>query len=232
MSFKSFLIVTLCAYASGFTPLLSQKWTGGNKATKVDKEIALSDTDDWASRAQAAYTQAEFITKTFGPNSVEARHAWEVVEEVELPSSAIVADMPNPLDVECDWESSEKCLDIYNTLSNLDKIAKETAASNVPFNYQSRFAVVEGLEKYSLETHDKKVPIKPEGLRAYQTAKAEAELASSKFGPNAPETRVAWESVFEIIAASDDAIEFTGTSMKSSDYRKALDLLNAASHNA
>ena len=63
-----------------------------------------------------------------GLGSKEARLAWEVVDDLENPSSGITAMLPKPLDEECDI-TTDACQEYQTKMAQLENLLKEQQGS-------------------------------------------------------------------------------------------------------
>lgn len=150
-------------------------------------------------KAEMAYADAEEATKTYGVASPEARLAWETVEEVEQMMSSITAEIPKPLDEECDVELDEaKCRDFEEKMQRLNELANSAKA----INYQIKYEVLK-LQGLKLGAGTKSA-VSNLNSAVYKEAKATAEAAVADHGPDSTEAKVAWDTVFEIVSSADD----------------------------
>jgi hypothetical protein len=173
--------------------------------------------------AADAYTAAEEASKKYGVGSKEAALAWEVVEDVENDGGAIHASSM----IEDPAAKSALLEDSLAQLADLTSVAK-----SVNTQIKSEILKLDGLKIDSMQAAANSV-----NSPAYLAAKAEAEAATNEFGANSEEAKVAWEAVFEVVSAADDAPVNMGsledeclvsTSAKCADYHNAMDELRNA----
>jgi len=196
------------------------------------RSAELLPTEEWAARAEKAYADAEAALAQHGVASNEARLAWEVVDDVEMGMSSIASLVPKPLDEECDVELDEaKCRDFEAKMNRLE----ELAASAKAVNYQIKYEILK-LQQWKAVTG---APSPAAAVRsdAYGVAKAAAEAAGAQHGAKSKEAAVAWEAVFEVVAAADDdtvsmaSLEdecLVSSSEKCKEYNSAMANLNKA----
>jgi len=224
---SAIVFATFLVPASSFAPSARRSWT----SKIVLKAEALDPTEEWALKAEKAYAEAEEATSKFGVTSPEARLAWEAVEEVEQMTSSIIAEIPKPLDEECDVELDEaKCRDFEQKMDRLNELAN--AAKSI--NYQIKYEVLQ-LQGLKLGSGTQ-AAVSNLNSAAYKEAKAAAEAAVVKHGADSAEAKVAWDTVFEIVSsADDDAVSMASledeclvsTSDKCIAYNKAMSELQA-----
>mmetsp|Transcript_7771 Transcript_7771/g.17734 ORF Transcript_7771/g.17734 Transcript_7771/m.17734 type:complete len:230 (-) Transcript_7771:305-994(-) len=224
MALSKVMITILLAPAASFAPSPHRTWVRQGSA------IRATETEEWVARAEAAYADAEAAVEKFGLGSKEARLAWEVVDDLENPSSGITAMLPKPLDEECDIELDEmKCRDFEEKLTRLNELAEAAKTINYALKY-------EVLKLENLKASTGVASPATVNSDAYKAAKSEAEAAAEKFGADSKEAKVAWETVFEIVSAADDdkvsmaSLEdecLTSTSEKCKEYNAAMDQLKS-----
>ena len=139
-------------------------------------------------------------TKKFGITSVEARLAWETVDDVENMGGAIHSEaLKAAVSDDCDVLSTEaKCLEFESKMQKLEELT--SAAKVVNLQIKSEILKLQNL-KMGTSTVAAAAAV---SSSAYQEAKAEAEAAVAKHGKDSKEAAVAWESVFEIVSVADD----------------------------
>ena len=153
--------------------------------------------------AEDAYAAAEAATKKFGIGSKEAALAWETVDDVEDGGAAMspATLSSGSLDEECDVTSEEqKCRELEASMQQLKDLT--SVAKSVNTQIKSEILKLENLK---LGDNNLQTTTAALNSDVYAKAKAEAEAASEKFGPQSSEAKVAWEAVFEVVSASDDA---------------------------
>ena len=121
-----------------------------------------------------------------------------MVDDLENPSSAVVAEVPRPLDEECDVELDEaKCRDFEMKMGKLEELANSAKT----INYQIKYEI---LKLQGFPVASTMASAAAVSSSNYQEAKAAAEAAAKTHGANSKEAAVAWEAVFEIVSAADD----------------------------
>lgn len=140
-------------------------------------------------------------SKEFGPASVEARLAWEDVEEMD--SSDNSAAMSGGLDEECEVEGppSAQCLDYGDKLDQLTDLVKEHAPT-----VNKIHELATEMQKVKISTPEVAKSTTVEST-AFKAALAEAKAATEEFGGTSPEARVAWDTVEEVAAAESHAVQ-------------------------
>jgi len=219
---KLIAIVALAAPVASFAPVFrASSWT---RTTKM--EITAAE----------AYEAAEEATKKYGVASKEARLAWEELEDIENDGGAIhPGAMKDAFAGDASASTQAKVAAFEEKVNKLDQLTN--AAKTVNMQIKSEILQLQGLKLGP----DIVASAKAVSSEAYQTAKAEAEAASLKFGKDSKEAKIGWETVFEIVSAADDdgtsmaSLEdecLTSSSTKCLEYNLAMDELRSAIINA
>lgn len=173
--------------------------------------------------ATEAIKAAMKASKEFGSTSVEARMAWETVEEIDAADTSPAT--AKGLDEECSVEeaASKACQEYGENLDKLTALMKE----NAPFIKQMTDATNE-LKRIKVATAPITAGKDSPELRA---AVEEAKKASKENGATSPEARVAWDVVEEIAAAGNapamgGMLESDECLVESMEACEALDALN------
>jgi len=189
---------------------------------RISRRFILSASGDAHDRAKAA-------SEKFGPDSEQARLAWEEVADLDDKADFGQAIKP-PMDEECDIEKDTvKCMEFDKQMSLLRELQSKAQSIETDIEIQ-----IENLYRLKLDS-----PVVDTGKineSEYNAAKAEAEAAVRNFGTDSAEARAAWDIVNEIEAADDEQIKTTSlddeclisTSQKCIEYKMALDQLQQA----
>ena len=221
----SMLLLLAAANAFVQSSLARNRWMA--PATSLHAESA----------AAASYAAAEEASRKFGVGSKEAALAWEAVNDIENGGGAINPEIM-AAGIDTNYETSgageHRCRELEKSMEHLADLT--SVAKSINTQIKSEILKLESL-KLGTSVQQASRSLNTE---AYAEAKAAAEAATLEYGAQSKEARVAWEAVFEVVSASDDAAVNMGSledeclvssSAKCADYHMAMDeLRNAIIH--
>lgn len=184
MKFSLALAAIAISATNAFTSNLSNTHASSTKmmATKADVSPLIAE--------------AMKISEKFGAQSVEARLAWETVEELNASDNS-VASMGSLAD-ECEVEAvSQECVEYGEALEELQELVAANAFPDESFFAKEIASTVSQVKLAAPETTS--APASAELKLALEEAR---EITASK-GLTSPEAAVAWETVEEIASAGN-----------------------------
>jgi len=191
----SFVFLVILATVSSFTPSLNNNRLFGYSTTKLQSR---TDSADAVEAALAA-------SKKYGATSKEARLAWEEVEEMDSSDNSIAYSGGDPSEECYNNPNSPKCKEYEEKMQALGALLEENKAK------------IYAMKTLAQEVQNMKVPVpgsvstdedqsESVNVALIQELIAGAKEASSKFGADSNEAKLAWENVEEVSSADSNYI--------------------------
>ena len=186
------LLFSLASVVSSFSPLSLAPMRLGRHHQRQSAVVEALGRQQalYASTYDEAVAAAEKASSEFGKESVEAKSAWEAVEEMNDASSVAVATKPG-LDEACDTADDAACLKYEEQMKEFQELiakAKPTLGGIKEQLVTMKSVSLSSFNAAPTETNTANV----------EAATAKAEAASKEFGSDSPEAKAAWEAVEEM----------------------------------
>eukprot|EP00525_Craspedostauros_australis_P009367 CAMPEP_0198133090 /NCGR_PEP_ID=MMETSP1442-20131203/59385_1 /TAXON_ID= /ORGANISM="Craspedostauros australis, Strain CCMP3328" /LENGTH=319 /DNA_ID=CAMNT_0043794195 /DNA_START=520 /DNA_END=1480 /DNA_ORIENTATION=- len=143
--------------------------------------------------AASMIENAMALSKKHGAASVEARLAWEAIEEIQASDNTEATKGSADVDCQVDGDSSELCKEYDEKMEALQSIMKQIKPELD--NVQALATELRNVKIGAPESKPK--PQSPELMAAIESAQA----VSQEKGESSVEARLAWETVEEVASA-------------------------------